>query len=282
MAIQRVEIVYRDHHPQAAELAQTLIRDIERLGVAARAESATTWQSPGMNEAESLIIVLGGDGTILATARQCARHGTPILGVNFGHVGFLTELQPDEVAAQLPYYLRGECWVDERMMLNASISGVTDGTPIPALNDIVVVRGDQPRIIRLRVWINNEFYSSFTADGVIVATATGSTAYNLAAGGPILHPTVRGSVLTAIAPHLAVDRPLVLDPDATVRLELTEVTGAAIISADGQITMDLPSGASVTITRSPHTTRFLRRRSQNHFFRILSEKLSGNSEHGGV
>jgi NAD+ kinase len=192
-------------------------------------------------------------------------------------VGFLTELQPDEVEAALPLYLNGDCWVDQRSLLCAIVNGSTTTAPMLALNDIVVVRGAEPRIIRLRVQINSEFYTNFTADGVIVATATGSTAYNLAAGGPILYPSVKGSVLTAISPHLVIDRPLVLDEDAVVHLELLDASNnVALLSADGQTTYPFPVGSSVTITHSECLANFVRRRPRNDFFRLLNQKLDGN------
>lgn len=271
--IQRVAIVYRDEHPQAAELAPLIVRWLAGLGVSSTAAPADVWTCDA-RPPDDMIIVLGGDGTILSTARQCAALGVPILGVNFGHVGFLTELDPDEVEAKLPFYLNGDCWVDERSMLEAAVADRSLALPLLALNDIVVVRGAQPRIIRLHVTINGEFFTTFTADGIILATATGSTAYNLAAGGPILYPSVRGSVLTAIAPHLAADRPLVLESDAVVRLEVEDAAGGAILSADGQTSMALADRSIVTITRSQHITRFLRRRSRNHFFHVLRDKLA--------
>ena len=211
--MKRIGIVYRDHSPAATELAATLERQLTQQGVA-------VWREPAREAAAELvplpesdiILVLGGDGTILSTARLCAITTTPLLGVNFGHVGFLAELEPDEVEQQLPYYLHDDYWIDDRTMLTSTLEIDGQHEEFLALNDIVVVRGAQPRVIRFKLWIDGYYYSTMTADGVIIATATGSTAYNLAAGGPILHPTVRGSVLTPIAAHLAADRPIVLDP----------------------------------------------------------------------
>jgi NAD+ kinase len=222
-----------------------------------------------------VVLVLGGDGTILSVARLCSPLSVPILGINFGRVGFLTELEPDEVEEKLPLYLSGDYWVDERTMLQAE--HVHDGCAqrYIALNDIVLARGGEPRVIRINVWIDGHHYNTTVADGIIVCTATGSTAYNLAAGGPILHPQVRSSVITPIAPHLATDRSVILEPNAVITLEL-EGDSTAILSADGQINTEAPAGTRITIHSNAHVTKFLRRRPPTNFYRILTAKLRDN------
>src|SRR5215813_4691192 len=202
-----VGIVYQEQSVGALEMA-------ERLESQLRQSGRRVWLSallkgsgvcldclPGTD----VVLVLGGDGTILSAARVCAPDQIPILGVNFGRVGFLTELEPAEVEAELPHYLSGEYWVDERAMLLGEVEKDGALQTMIALNDIVLVRGAEPRIIRIKLWLDGHFYNTTAADGVIISTATGSTAYNLAAGGPILHPQVRSSVLTPLAPHLAAD-----------------------------------------------------------------------------
>lgn len=272
--MQRIGIVYRSDHPEAVALQERATRLLEQRGL-------DTWSygtGHGHLELHDLpasdtVIVMGGDGTILSAARWFAGTGTPLLGVNFGHVGFLTELEPGDLEAELPAYLDGHFWMDERAMIAATLRLDGHEERLVALNDVVVARGAEPRVIRLKLWVNDYEYTTLTADGVIVATATGSTAYNLAAGGPILHPSVRGTVMTPIAPHLAADRPLVLEPEAQVRLELMEASGAAILSADGQINRQVAVTDSVSVAISPHVTRFLRRRPRGHFYNILSAKL---------
>ncbi len=271
--MKRIGIVCREDSPAAADLAARLEQQLAQQGIDVWRDGAQEAADREAMAATDLMLVLGGDGTILSTARLCAMTDTPILGVNFGHVGFLTELEPDEVDQQLPLYLQGDYWIDERAMLSGILEVDGQREEFLALNDIVVVRGAQPRVIRFRLWIDTYYYTTMTADGVIVATATGSTAYNLAAGGPILHPSVRGSVLTPIAPHLAADRPIVLDPSSVVRLELLDTSSGAILSADGQINRPFTGGASVTIANSPYVTRFLRRRPRSHFYHTLSTKI---------
>jgi NAD+ kinase len=275
---QKIGILYQEHSEGAGALARTLA---ERL----RAEGRVVWQEalqkrdvrasdqlPGSD----MVLVLGGDGSLLSAARMCAEAGIPLLGVNFGRVGFLTELEPAEVDEKLPLYLNGDSWIDERAMLQAEVEDGGEHHQFIALNDMVVVRGAIPRVIRVKVWLDSHYYNTTVADGIIISTATGSTAYNLAAGGPILHPQVRSSVLTPVAPHLAADRSLILEPNAVTTLELQPGSDGAIVSADGQLNVTINAGAQVIIRASQYTTRFLRRRPPTYFYRILSAKLQDN------
>lgn len=274
----KIGILYQEHSEGAGALARTLA---ERL----RAEGRVVWQEalqkrdvrasdqlPGSD----MVLVLGGDGSLLSAARMCAEAGIPLLGVNFGRVGFLTELEPAEVDEKLPLYLNGDYWIDERAMLQAEVEDGGEHHQFIALNDMVVVRGAIPRVIRVKVWLDSHYYNTTVADGIIISTATGSTAYNLAAGGPILHPQVRSSVLTPVAPHLAADRSLILEPNAVTTLELQPGSDGAIVSADGQLNVTINAGAQVIIRASQYTTRFLRRRPPTYFYRILSAKLQDN------
>lgn len=272
--MKRIGIIYRERK-SAPMLAARIENQLASLGCTIWKQTAEESEiHPPENIASDMVIVLGGDGTILSTARMCAESHTPILGVNFGHVGFLTELQPEEVEEQLPYYLNGENWIDERAMLNSTLETDTHREEFLALNDIVIVRGAQPRVIRFNLWIDGYYYTTMAADGVIIATATGSTAYNLAAGGPVLHPEVRGCVLTPIAPHLVVNRPLVLEQHGMVRIELLDNRIESILSADGQINRTIQGKGVISITTSNLVTRFLRRRPRSHFYHVLSNKLA--------
>ncbi len=273
LAVKNLGIVYQERSQNAAEMA---------IHLAARlSEQFSVWSLTSQPDHElrerlvgtDLVLVLGGDGTILSVARDAAVSGVPLLAVNFGRVGFLTELEPHEVEKQLPLNLDGDCWVDERAMLRAVLEANGASEEFLALNDIVVVRGALPRVVRIKVWVDGHFYNTTVADGMIVSTATGSTAYNLAAGGPVLYPQVRGSVITPIAPHLAADRSLILDPGAMIKLQILTDGQDGVLSADGQINRNLTDGALVSVTNSPHTTRFLRRRPPTYFYQILTRKL---------
>jgi len=225
-----------------------------------------------------LVIVLGGDGTILHASRLCAPADIPILGVNFGRVGFLTELEPNELTSQLPYYLEKDesVWIDERTMLHAELHQDGRTEEFLALNDIVIARGMWPRVVQVRIWIDDYYYNTSHADGIILSTATGSTAYNMAVGGPLLHPQVQSTVLTPIAPHLASDRSLILQPGAQVNLQIFTGAQHGVFSADGQMNREIQNGAIVTVKKSPCVTRFLRRRPPTYFYQIINAKLKSD------
>jgi NAD+ kinase len=146
-----------------------------------------------------------------------------------------------------------------------------------ALNDIVIARGTWPRVVEIHIWVDDHFYNKSHADGIILCTATGSTAYNMAVGGPLLHPQVESCVLTPIAPHLAFDRSLILQPEARVKLQIFTGTQDGVFSADGQMNREIKDGATITISRSQYTARFLRRRPPTYFYQIISAKLRENA-----
>jgi NAD+ kinase len=222
-----------------------------------------------------LAIVLGGDGTIVHAARLCARFSLPLLGVDFGRVGFLTELEPAEVENLLDYYLNGDrsVWIDERSMLQAELEQDGKAEAFLALNDIVIARGTWPRVVEIKTWVDSHFYNTTYSDGIIVCTATGSTAYNMAVGGPLLHPQVQSSVLTPIAPHLESNRSLIIPPEATIRLQISTGNQDGVFSADGQLNRMVRNGATITVKRSPYVTRFLRRKPPTTFYQIITNKL---------
>lgn len=262
----------------AAQLASTLHKQgYESRLVDLRNESQEC-ASPAFGGC-NLVIVLGGDGTIVHAARLCACAGIPIIGINFGRVGFLTELEPNEIATHLPYYLNGDAsvWVDERTMLHAILDQDGQSEEFLALNDIVIARGTWPRVVQVHTWIDDFDYNTSHSDGVIVSTATGSTAYNMAVGGPLLHPQVKSTVLTPIAAHLASDRSLVLHPEATIKLQIWTGSQNGVFSSDGQLNREVKDGAIITVHKSQYITRFLRRRPPTYFYQIINAKLKNDS-----
>ncbi len=220
-----------------------------------------------------LLLTFGGDGTIVAAAHLTAGTNVPILGINLGRVGFLTEVEPDDVFLRLEAVLDGRFWLEERMMLHAEL--VRDGKLVrsfEALNDVVTSRGRFARMLRIDAQIDGQHLTTYFSDGVIAATPTGSTAYSLAAGGPILHPQLRNLVITPIAAHLTVAQSLVLHADA--RVQLTVRTGhEAALTVDGQEDAELGDGDVVVVTASPKSCRFVRTGETNYFYRTLLEKL---------
>jgi NAD+ kinase len=222
----------------------------------------------------NVVVVFGGDGTILRAARSAAPNGIPILGVNLGGFGFLAEVNGPEVERALHRLLEGDFRLDERMMLRASVEH--EGRPIQeflALNDIVVTKSGYARLLKLRTFINTEHLATHLADGLIVATPTGSTAYSLSAGGPIVHPAVEGIVLTPICAHTLNARAVLVSAGDTIVIQVEPVGAPPILTVDGQEGYPLQPGDEVRVERSPHHTRLVRLEGDG-FYGLLRAKLT--------
>jgi NAD+ kinase len=234
---------------------------------------------PALVAGVDLLVVLGGDGTLLSVA-DCAVEANvevPILGVNFGGLGFLTEATLPELYPSLESALSGVARVEERMMLRATT--VRGGQPLPdhlALNDVVITKAARARMTDLSVFVGDEFVTRVKADGLIVATPTGSTAYNLAAGGPIVQPVVDAIVLTPIAPHMLTNRPIVIPASSIVRVQpMMAERDELYVTFDGQAGHQLEAGDEVRISRAGRRVRLLRP-SPRSYFDVLRQKLKWN------
>src|ERR1700744_2715910 len=224
--------------------------------------------------APSLVIVLGGDGTLLSVARIFAAVGTPILSVNLGFLGFLTEVKLSELYSTLEGWCAGCHNVDERAMLDAVLwRAGAQHSCYTALNEIVVSKGDIARMGDFAVELDGKSVARFRADGVIASTPTGSTAYTLAANGPILTPDVDALVVTPICPHLLTLRPIVVRGDAQLAIRIEGVPELALLTVDGQQAVELLKGDEIRCHRSNHTTKLVRLR-ESGFFEALRSKLS--------
>ena len=294
--MKRIGLLYHPRIPQSLELA----REIENAlaGQDAAIWTGSSWESDAILQRISdldLLITLGGDGTIVRVARTVAAVSPlPILGVNLGRLGFLAELEPWEATTKLPAILAGEYWIEERSMIHVTVwrakqgrasgpGGFSDETGSPtyaqiasydALNDVVVGRGRLARAVRVSMHIDGEFLTTYTADGVIIATPTGSAAYSLSAGGPILGPNLTDILVTPIAPHLAIVRALVLPGTSTVRLDVS-TNYDAVLSVDGQIDLSLQKNDRITVSGSKHHAHFVRTQPPAHFYRSLVKRLRG-------
>jgi len=273
--LKRVGILY---HPYI-EAAQTLAEEIGDLlasrGVAVWLCSA--WEGEKaraqVNDAD-LIITTGGDGTILRAAQAVVPRQIPITGINLGKLGFMTELNAEEAKAKLPSMLEGEGWIDERSMIEVDSQQEHQKSQVfYALNDVVVARGGIARMIHIEASIDGEPFTTYRTDGVIVATATGSTAYSLAAGGPILHPHSSDFLILPITPHLSPPYALILPATAVAKLRVN-TTHEATMSIDGHINLPLLDGTIVTLKHSSVTTRFLRIHPES-FYGSLEQRLKG-------
>ena len=269
--MKKVGVFVHSRWSAAVQLSQHVRALLGERGV--EVWQTSDWDDSAVSESlagTDLLICLGGDGTVLRAARVIVPHPVPILGVNMGRLGFLTEVRPGELVDRLADLLEGRCRIEERTMLQAQVPSW--GATHHALNDVVVGRASIGRPLYVEISIDGVRLAVHRCDAVIAATATGSTAYSLSAGGPILHPEARELLLTPVAPHLGSARPLVLPPDAVVDLTVT-ADKEAVVSFDGQIDRTLASGDAVTVCRSAHSARFLRFSKPQEYYGVLAEKL---------
>jgi NAD+ kinase len=221
-----------------------------------------------------LLIVLGGDGSTLRAARAAAPFSKPVTSVNFGRLGFLSEMTPENWRERLPHFLTGKFWLEHRMMITVECwRGDERMSCHDALNDAVVGRGSLARVIRAETLIDGALLTTYSCDGLIVCTATGSTAYALAAGGPILPPNLRNFALVPIAPHMSLSQPIVLSEGSTVEI-IVHTDHAAGMSADGQTEVPLRNGDRVVVKASKHRALFARVQPPEYFYRTLNERLN--------
>ncbi len=275
--MKRVGILY---HPMI-EAAYALAKEVEGFlgssGISVWLCSAFEWETAKaqVNDTD-LIISIGGDGTILRAAQAVVPELTSITGINLGKLGFMTELSADEALAKLPALLAGEGWIDERAMLEAELVPTEEETAriFYALNDVVVARGAMARMVYIEASIDGQPLTTYKADGVIVATATGSTGYSLAAGGPILHPQAKEFLLLPIMAHLSSAYALVLPATAIVKLRIS-TAHQATLSIDGHINLPLSNGAIITVKHSSSVARFLRIHPEASFYSSLEQRLKG-------
>ncbi|MCS6885695.1 MAG: NAD(+)/NADH kinase [Acidobacteriota bacterium] len=236
----------------------------EQVSFASRAEMALKCD---------LIIVLGGDGTMLSVAREIERN-IPVLGVNFGRLGYLTEFPVEELLPTLERFLIGDYCLDRRMRLQAElVRHNSTAATYCVLNDVVVNKAALARMIELECRIDDKLVNHFRADGLIVSTPTGSTAYSLSAGGPIIHPAINAVVITPICPHTLTNRPIVADSNLTIELLLLSPSDEVTLTLDGQMGIPLQAGDRIRVTKSKNYFNLLRPANKN-FFDILREKLN--------
>lgn len=273
-----VGVVYHPKNQAAPFVAEKTVALLKDLGVVTWLVSA--WDGEEVRHkahGTELIITVGGDGTILRTANAIIPGSTCITGINLGRLGFLTEVSAEDTGEKIPALVRGEGWIDERALLQAELTLPGAGIDTPrqqfaALNDIVVARGEVARIIHVETRINGDLLTTFRADGVILATATGSTGYALAAGGPVMHPASEDFLLIPILPHLGLNYNMVLPADSEVHLQISN-THTAALNVDGHTSCSLPDGSFITIRRSPEKIRFLRTLPKIPFYSTIEKRL---------
>lgn len=280
---EQIGIIYKDGEPNAKAMTAAIR---ERFNLEEKSwVSSTAEIDVDMPDAKDtdLIITVGGDGTIIRATRLAISHHIPILGINMGRLGFMTELKANEALDKLPQYLEGDARVEERCMLQANAmvangdnghenGSVEDSVVFHALNDVVVGRGAVSRLIQVSAIIDGAHLTDFRADAVIVSTATGSTGYNLAVGGPILTPQAGQIILKAVAPHVGMAPALVLSPNSVIELAV-ETDHQAMLSVDGYLNLELSQSDVIRVEKSPWTALFVRANPPTYFYETLTQRL---------
>jgi NAD+ kinase len=280
--IKAVGMVVKRDHPQAVALAAVLARWLHGRGLELLAEpeaappiDARPLPKPDLAHRADLIVVLGGDGTLLSIARFVGERETPILGVNLGALGFLTQATMDEARSSIERVLEGDYSVDRRITLEADIAdaggAVKHKTALTALNDLVIHKRQLGRLLELTVIADGQSFCSYRADGLIVATPTGSTAYALSAGGPIIFPTLEVVVLAPICPHTLSNRPVVLPDSCALEVHVQATDHDAMLTADGQEVIPLGARDRVIICKGKNSVGLVR--SSHSYFEIWRNKL---------
>jgi NAD+ kinase len=275
-----MNIVCKRKKPQAVTVAQGII---ERYGgpidIALDEDSAgqigysKAFELEHVAEATDLIIVLGGDGTLLSVARQVRGRDVPILGVNLGSLGFLTEISLEELPEMLPRVLRGEYQTSIRTMLDVAVRRDDEEIfGLSLLNDAVITKDALARIIDIETYVDDEYLTTFRGDGLILSTSTGATGYSLSAGGPILYPSLEHVVLTPICPHMLTNRPIILPKEASIRARLMSTDERVILTLDGQVGFPVEYMDEVVVSKSRFTVGLIKSETKG-YFAILRNKL---------
>lgn len=260
-----VGLIPNPEKENALQAAAALVPFLQQEGCKPLLQGEDGLSPEALYAAADFIIALGGDGTLLRVGREAAPFGTPVIGVNFGHLGFLTDVEAAEAQTAIRRVLAGEYHLEKRMMLEAQLGE----EKIIALNDVCITRGVLSKIVPLQIDLNGSYLETFKGDGVIICTPTGSTAYNLSAGGPVLKPDGRMVAITPICPHALHARSIVVtDSDA---VEVTAADGG-LFSADGQDVIPLSAGQRVRIVRAPHDALIIKTQ-EHEFYDILRSKL---------
>lgn len=266
-------ILHHPHSEGAAAFARQLNHDFARRGVKSRVADVWHPDAASLIPDAGLIVCIGGDGTVLRAAQLALVDGTPLLGINMGRLGFLTDMSPRDFYNHFERVLAREWRLEERLMVQAEIfNGDDEPRVFHGLNDVFVSRRSPGRPVYVDLAVDHAHVAVYRCDGIIVATPTGSTGYSLSAGGPILTPTEHHMVLTPVSAHLALGRSLVLQPNSLVELRITSENGA-ILSVDGQEDITIETGTLVSIRVSDHVSRFARFRDPSSFYSELAEKL---------
>lgn len=280
--LKKIGIYAKKNHPDVEQIAMDISERFSRENIEVLLEDSLAEQIGQVNGTSGeeipalvdMVIVLGGDGTLISVARQVGSHSTPIVGVNLGQLGFLTEITRDELPDMLERIIAEDYQVTDRMMLEAAIR--RDGEIVgqfTVLNDVVINKGALARIIDMETYVDGRYLTSYKADGLIVSTPTGSTGYNLAAGGPIIYPDINSLLITPICPHMLTNRPIMVWSRSLIEIKIKFEDDVVFFTGDGQVGRKLLPGDVVEVSRSESRTRLVASPSKD-YFEILRTKLS--------
>lgn len=287
LPIRRVGVLIKPQQPDALKTICRLVEWCAARGISVaggpRLDRAAVEQETGcaveemehaeMVKAVDLLVVLGGDGTMIAAARMVGDHGTPVLGVNYGTLGYLADFTHEEMIPALEAMQAGDFTLDRRLMLAAEVHRAGEKLLHDrVLNDVVISKSALARIIEIETWVDRKFVNQFRADGLIISTPTGSTAYNLSAGGPVIYPSMQAVVVTPICPHTLSNRPLVVPDDVEFELVLKTPKEEVALTLDGQVGMPLEFEDRVTVRKSRTTFNLIQAHTRN-YFDVLRNKL---------
>ncbi|KEO83281.1 NAD(+)/NADH kinase [Tumebacillus flagellatus] len=280
--MKRIGLAVNPTKPNAIPVTKTLVELIERHGAHAFVdeESAAKIGRPELGISQDqfptsveILFVLGGDGTILGFARQFAKPGLPMLGINLGHLGFLSEAEPEDMENAVQRVLAGDYCLEERLMLQAQV--VRGGRVVHeavGLNDVAIAKGSFGRMVTNRVYVDDMYVDQYTGDGLLLSTPTGSTAYSLSCGGPVVSPHIDVIVLTPICPHTLHARPMVIAANQEVRVEVEATHDELVLSVDGQLFYELENHDVIHVREAGYKTTLIKWRDRE-FFDVLRRKL---------
>jgi len=280
-SVDKVGIIGKRNNKQAVTMARDLVRWLREREVqvfvehdmAAVVGDVPSWPEGEISDAMDILVVLGGDGTLLSVIRKAGEYEVPILGVNLGGLGFLTEITQEELLPVLDNVLQGKFQTHERVALRASVVRKSREVGVfRVLNDAVINKGALARIISLKTTINGEYVATFRADGLILSTPTGSTAYSLSAGGPIVYPSVKTIVITPICPHTLTNRPIIVPDNVIVKTTLESESEEVFLTLDGQAGFPMQRGDTVEVRKAPGRVLLIESPAKG-YFEVLRTKL---------
>lgn len=273
VTVRKIGVLCNPHYPETLDLAARIREALQERGIQVFCSGQIDQEQLFFPRDLDTLVTLGGDGTMLRAAHLVSNVATPILGIHMGRLGFLAEVRVEDWRESLDRVLANDYWVEERAMLHGALK--RDGAELgswEALNDVVIGRSGMSHMVRLATYVDGGYLTTYVADGLIIATATGSTAYALSAGGPILPPNLRNMLLVPICPHLSLDRTIVLADGATVRVQV-ESTSDGVLSVDGMTNIALQDQDQIVMTTSSHVARFLRLYDRRQVYETLLERL---------